>query len=152
MLLCHSMNADWVVGTLKGGGGTQTLPGVIKHFALRGGLGGTLKHLPYTAYTHHALTVLVVKLSLPNILRYWLINSMWKEHVLEIVLDICLKFLIRAAGQAKGCLVISTCCDDLKCSFQKKKSCCVVSVWKDSVQQGKTPDSAPIWMIHGMRK
>ena len=30
MVLCHSINAGWVVGTLRGGGDTQTIPAVIK--------------------------------------------------------------------------------------------------------------------------
>ena len=30
MVLCHSMNAGWGVGKLRGGGDTQTLPAVIK--------------------------------------------------------------------------------------------------------------------------
>ena len=40
MVLCHFTNADWVVGALKDGGNTETLPALIKFiqlFTCRGG-------------------------------------------------------------------------------------------------------------------
>ena len=66
MVLCHSMNADWVVSTPKGGGDTQTLAAVmnlLECYALTGG--GNAKTSAHTCL-RPSLPSHLVKLSLPN--------------------------------------------------------------------------------------